>query len=91
MQEINVNYAAYTHVNVKPLQQESHKTLYFTMQKPPFNIFLQNLIFFNISPEHSHIYWVSFQWNKGFFLILWKVKLCRLRQKSHVSVNIMLH
>jgi len=56
MQEINVNYAAYTHVNVKPLQQESHKTLYFTMQKPPFNIFLQNLIFFNISPEHSHIY-----------------------------------
>lgn len=67
MQEINVNYAAYTHVNVKPLQQESHKTLYFTMQKPPFNIFLQNLIFFNISPEHSHIYWVSFQWNKGFF------------------------
>jgi len=46
MQEINVNYAAYTHVNVKPLQQESHKTLYFTMQKPPFNIFFTKFNFF---------------------------------------------
>jgi len=43
MQEINVNCAAYTHVNAKPLQQESHNTLYFTLQKPPFNIFFYKI------------------------------------------------
>jgi len=61
MQEINVNYAAYTHVNVKPLQQESHKTLYFTMQKPPFNIFLQNLIFLTYLP--NIVIYIEFHFN----------------------------
>jgi len=49
MQEINVNYAAYTHVNVKPLQQESHKTLYFIIfyhAEAPIQYFFTKFNFF---------------------------------------------